>query len=276
MLLISNNLLIEIRFKTACDSFHCDRNKKKVSRNLTVIKVVVGRPISFMFTGRRIVEAERYLQLPFSSTFKSSRLLRTVSSWVLWISKDEGSTASLGSLWHCLTTLTVRKSVIFFCLFVYTESPVLQFVSIPLVLPSSSIFFVPAHSHIFKIPQVLFLQAEQTWLSASPHRTDAPVPQLPPHPLFAPSTQPLPLLDWEPPGTDTACQQSATTTGQGMDSTPGPAASALPNAAQGAVGLFCCKVTQTFIQNLFGCFFSLVWSNHYEFILMQIKSEIIV
>lgn len=182
MLLISNNLLIEIRFKTACDSFHCDRNKKKVSRNLTVIKVVVGRPISFMFTGRRIVEAERYLQLPFSSTFKSSRLLRTVSSWVLWISKDEGSTASLGSLWHCLTTLTVRKSVIFFCLFVYTESPVLQFVSIPLVLPSSSIFFVPAHSHIFKIPQVLFLQAEQTWLSASPHRTDAPVPQLPPHP----------------------------------------------------------------------------------------------
>lgn len=65
----------------------------------------------------------------------------------------------------------------------------------------------------------------------------------------------LPLPDWEPPGTDAARQESATTTGQGMDSTPGPAGSALPIAAQGTVGLFCHEVTQTLlIQNLFGCF----------------------
>lgn len=77
----------------------------------------------------------------------------------------------------------------------------------------------------------------------------------PHHPLWAPSSQSLHLLDWEPPGTDSACQESATTTGQGMDSPPGPAASALPNAALGTVGLFCCEVTQTLlIQNLFGCF----------------------
>lgn len=195
MLLISNNLLIEIRFKTACDNFHCDRNKKKVSRNLTVIKVVVGRPISFMFTGRRIVEAERYLQLPFSSTFKSSRLLRTVSSWVLWISKDEGSTASLGSLWHCLTTLTVRKSVIFFvCLFIQN---LLYYSLCPFLLCchlAPSFLFLPTVTSL-RSPKFSFCRQNRP--GSQPLHTGQMLQFLncPHTPLFAPSTQPLPLLD---------------------------------------------------------------------------------
>ena len=140
------------------------------------------------------------------------------------------------------------------------ESPILQFVPVASCAATGhhwekpgSIFFVPARSHTFKLPQALFLQAEQTRLSA--FLTGQMLQfQSPTAPCELPPVT-LPLPDWEPPGTDAARQESATTTGQGMDSTPGPDGSALPIAAQGTVGLFCHEVTQTLlIQNLFGCF----------------------
>lgn len=57
---------------------------------------------------------------PAQSRITCNRLLRTMASWVLNISKDEDSTASVGNLYQHLTILTVyfcltRISLISFC-----------------------------------------------------------------------------------------------------------------------------------------------------------------
>lgn len=50
--------------------------------------------------------------LPAWNCFRSSCLLRTMSSEVLNISRDGDFTTSLGNLFQCLTTLTIKKFVL--------------------------------------------------------------------------------------------------------------------------------------------------------------------
>ena len=54
------------------------------------------------------------VQSPCTRMVSQSRLSRTVSSWVLNVSSDGDSRASLGNLCQCLTFLTVKKSFLVF------------------------------------------------------------------------------------------------------------------------------------------------------------------
>jgi len=57
---------------------------------------------------------DHVVHYPTQSKDNYSRLLRGMSRWVLNISKDGDSTDSLGNLFRCLTTLTVKKFFLMF------------------------------------------------------------------------------------------------------------------------------------------------------------------
>lgn len=122
------------------------------------------------------------IQFPAQSRVSCSTLLRAVSSWDLNSSKDGTSTASLGSLCRCSTSLTVK---VIFPMFKW-DFIYLSLCSLLLILvnghhceEAGSIFFTsPARCLYTRIrsPKPSHLQAEQHHISASLHVTDVPIP----------------------------------------------------------------------------------------------------
>lgn len=81
------------------------------------------------------------VQPPSQSTFSWRRLLRAMSWWVLNLSKDGDSTASLRNVLWCLTTLV---GVGFFLKLISSQNfPCSSLCPLSFVLPASTIFSIP-------------------------------------------------------------------------------------------------------------------------------------
>ena len=112
--------------------------------------------------------------------FYQTRLLRALSNLTLNASRDGASTASLGNLFHCFTTLTVQS------LFLTSDMNLPSFHLKPLHL------FLPLHA-LVKSPSPAFLQSPSRCLegcyevSPEPSLLQAQQPQ-PSHPVLGAPT----------------------------------------------------------------------------------------
>ena len=127
------------------------------------------------------ISGDHHVQPSCSSRVTWIRLPRTMSRWILNISKSGHSTTSLRNLCQCLITLTVKK-----CFLVFRQNlPCFSLCPLPLVLspdttenslaPSS----LPLLSYLYTLIRSSQAFSSLGWavpaLSAFPHMGDAPV-----------------------------------------------------------------------------------------------------
>ena len=96
-------------------AFHPGTHNLKCQKWITYLNAVY--PQNHQITEWLKLEGTSRLHLvqsPYSEQVTKSTLPMTMFSWVLNISKSGDSTTSLGSLFQCLTTLTVKKVFLMF------------------------------------------------------------------------------------------------------------------------------------------------------------------